>query len=63
MASASDPNRALILQITREERQAEHDRILAARLAGVTLDPISDKQRNRAMFFDEFDDADSQSKP
>lgn len=62
MARASDPNRALILQIIREERQAEQDRILAARLEGVTLDPIPDKQRNRAMFFDEFDDVDSQSK-
>ncbi|CAF1212652.1 unnamed protein product [Rotaria sordida] len=40
---------ALIRQITLQEMQEEEDRILAARLAGITLDAIPDDVRDMAM--------------
>jgi hypothetical protein len=49
---------ALIRQITLEEKQAEEDRALAARLAGITLDAIPDDVRKNAMLLDDFDDED-----
>ena len=47
---------ALIRQITLQEKQAEEDRALAARLAGITLDAIPDDVRKNAMLLDDFDD-------
>ncbi|CAF4388007.1 unnamed protein product [Rotaria sp. Silwood2] len=47
---------ALIRQITLQEMQEEEDRILAARLAGVTLDTIPDNVRSMAMLLDDADD-------
>ncbi|UJR20435.1 hypothetical protein I4U23_023566 [Adineta vaga] len=40
---------ALIRELTRQEKQAEDDRILAARLAGVTLDEIPENVRKMAI--------------
>jgi hypothetical protein len=47
---------ALIREITEQEKQAEQDRLVAARLAGVTLNEISDDRRKMAMLLDDFDD-------
>ncbi|CAF3705638.1 unnamed protein product [Rotaria sp. Silwood1] len=49
-------DRALIRQLTLQEMQEEEDRILAARLAGVTLDTIPDNVRSMAMLLDDTDD-------
>ncbi|CAF3968114.1 unnamed protein product [Rotaria sordida] len=46
---------ALIRQITLQEMQEEEDRILAARLAGITLDAIPDDVRNMAMLLHDSD--------
>jgi hypothetical protein len=47
---------ALIREITHQEKQAEEDRAFAARLAGVTLNQVSDDHRKMAMLLDDFDD-------
>ncbi len=47
---------ALIREITEEEKQAEEDRLLAARLAGETVNEVSDDLRKMAMLLDDFDD-------
>jgi len=47
---------ALIREITRQERQAEEDRALAAMFAGVTLHEVSNDVRKMAMLLDDFDD-------
>jgi hypothetical protein len=49
---------ALIRKFTEEEKQAEADRAFAARLAGVTLNELSDNDRKMAMLLDDFDDDD-----
>ncbi|CAF5060412.1 unnamed protein product [Rotaria sp. Silwood1] len=46
---------ALIRQITLQEMQEEEDRILAARLAGITLDAIPDEVRSMAMLLHDSD--------
>ena len=46
----------LIRQLTEEEKQAEDDRALAARFAGMTIDPVSDERRKMAMLLEDFDD-------
>ena len=47
---------ALIRELTRQEQQAEEDRLLAARLAGVEINPESDERRRMAMLLNDYDD-------
>ncbi|CAF0950210.1 unnamed protein product [Didymodactylos carnosus] len=46
----------LIRELSLQERQAEEDRALAARLAGITINEVSEDIRRMAMLLDDFDD-------
>ena len=46
----------LIRELTRQEQQAEQDRLFAATLAGLTLDEIPEDRRKMAMLLDDYDD-------
>jgi len=48
----------LIKQISQQEKQAEEDRLYAATIDGITLDPIPDNIRRRAILPEYFDDKD-----
>ena len=58
MAHPYDVDMALIREISEQERQAEEDRIFAARLAGVPFDRIPDDARKMAILPDGCDDSD-----
>jgi hypothetical protein len=51
-------NLALIRALSEQERQAEEDRALAARLSGITLDDVPDDVRRMAILTDDYDDDD-----
>ena len=46
----------MIRQLSEQEKQEEEDRVLAARVAGVTLDAVPDERRKMAILSDDYDD-------
>ena len=46
----------LIRELTRQERQAEEDRLFAARMAGIEIEMPSDELRQMAMLLNDRDD-------
>lgn len=46
----------LIREWTQQEQQAEADRMLAARLGGITVEELPEEQRRLAMLLDDLDD-------
>ena len=49
----------LIRELTRQEIQAEEDRLLAARIAGISIEIPPDEIRRMAMLLDDQDDQDN----